>query len=134
MVTITKPQNGETFPDGSNIGFTCNVATGFGTQPYTYQWESSVDGVLSDQPSFDTRTLSVNCPDFALDCSPLPHTISVTVTDAKGLAASDSIQLTMSGPCDECGDPADLNGDKVVDLADFSILGSRFLSQSGQPE
>lgn len=134
VVTITKPKDGDTFPEGSTIGFTCEVAAGFGTAPYSYLWESSVDGVLSNQPSFDTSTLTVNCPDISLDCAPLPHTISVTVTDAKGLSATDSIQITINGSCNECRDPADLNQDKIVDLADFAHLARRYLMESGQSE
>jgi hypothetical protein len=71
---------------------------------------------------------------MSMTCSPLPHTITVTVTDAKGLTSSDSIQITIDGPCEECLDPADLNGDKVVDLADFAYLASRFLMDSGSEE
>ena len=134
IVTIVKPTAFETFQEGDMIGFDCQVEDGFGTKPYTFLWESSVNSVLSSQQTFDTDALNVHCPDIAMACDPLPHTITVTVTDAKGLQSSDSIQITVNGPCTECRDPADLNGDKVVDLSDFAYWASRFLMQSGYPE
>ncbi len=134
VVEIVKPEDSSKFPAGSMIGFDCEVASGLGTPPYSFQWTSSVDGVLSDQQTFQTDTLTVRCPDISMDCQPLPHTITVTVTDAKGLQSSDSIQITIIGPCDECKDPADFNQDKIVDLEDFAYWASRFLMQSGKQE
>ncbi len=134
IVEITLPTDGTVFNAGDTVDFQCQVVAGFGTLPYNFQWESSVDGILATQQNFKTDALTVNCPDTSMDCSPLPHTITVAVTDAKGLSSSDSIQVTINGPCDECEDPADINGDKKVDLVDFSYLASRYLMESGQPE
>ena len=134
VVEIVKPAEFETFNQGDMIGFDCQVVAGLGTPPYTFNWESSVDGALSTQQTFQTDLLSVHCPEVSLDCSPLPHTISVTVTDAKGLQATDTISIMVKGPCDECTDPADLNHDGIVDLADLAHLASRHLMQTGHGE
>lgn len=123
-----------TFNHGEIINFDCDVVAGFGTPPYAYIWESSVDGFLSTQKTFQTNLLSIHCPDESLDCSPMPHTITVTVTDAKGFQSTDAISITIAGPCDECSDPADLDGDGRVDLKDFAYWANRFLTQTGHQE
>jgi len=134
LVEITTPATSTTFNYGDTINFDCDVVAGFGTVPYTYIWESSVDGFLSTQKTFQSNSLSIHCPDESLDCSPLPHTITVTVTDAKGFQSSDAISITIEGPCDECSDPADLNGDARVDFKDFAYWANRFLTQTGHEE
>jgi len=131
VVTIIKPKNGETFSSGETIVFDCKVVDGFGTKPYSFSWESSVDGMLSTQKSFQTDSLSVHCPDTSCDCSPLPHTITLTATDAKGLESSDSVQITVKGECDECTDCADLDRNTIVDLRDLAIYADRYLTQTG---
>ena len=133
VVDIAEPLDGDVFKEGSLIEFGCKIAT-FGTPPYDIKWESSANGFMSNQQSFSTDKLSVNCPDKSLDCSPQPHTISVTVTDAKGLKSTDSIQVTIAGECPECEDPADINDDKIVDIGDLAILAQRYLMRSGQQE
>ncbi len=134
VVEIIKPADSDTFSYGEMIGFDCQVQTEFGTPPYTYNWTSSVDGPLSTQQNFEIDLLSVHCPNISLDCSPLPHTITVTVTDAKGIKSTDTISLTVEGPCDECTNPADLNGDGTVDLVDLAHHASRHLMQTGHGE
>jgi hypothetical protein len=134
VVEIIKPAEFKTFDHGEMVDFDCQVEAGLGTTPYSYKWESSVDGFLSNQKSFQTDQLSVHCPDESLDCRPLPHTITVTATDAKGFQANDSIQITVIGPCDECADPADLNRDNIVDLKDIAIEADRYLTQTGHVE
>ncbi len=134
VVEIIKPAEFQTFKFGDTIGFDCQIVTGLGTEPYSYKWESSVDGLLSTNKSFQTNLLSINCPDRSCDCSPLPHTISVTVTDAKGLQATDTIQITVEGPCDECEDCGDLNHDKNVDLKDLAHWSNRYLTRTGNVE
>lgn len=137
VVEIVKPAEFETFNQGDMIDFDCLVETNLGTlgtPPYTYNWTSSVDGALSTQQAFQTDLLSVHCPNISLDCRPLPHTITVTVTDAKGIKATDTITITVEGPCDECTNPADLDGNGVVDLVDLAHHASRHLMQSGRGE
>jgi hypothetical protein len=130
VVEILKPAEFQTFNYGDIVEFDCLVEEGFGTPPYSYRWESNVDGMLSTQKSFETKLLNVHCPDTSCDCSPLPHTISLTVTDAKGFEAEDSVQIIIIGPCDECTDCADLNRDNMVDLKDIAIYAERYLTQS----
>jgi hypothetical protein len=130
VVEILKPAEFQTFNQGDMVGFDCQVEEGFGTTPYRYNWESDVDGVLSTQQSFQTDLLSVHCPDTSCDCSPLPHTITLTVTDAKGSVAEDFVVITIKGECDECTDCADLNRDNIVDLKDLAIELNRYLTES----
>jgi hypothetical protein len=130
VVEILKPAEFETFNQGDMVAFDCQVEEGFGTAPYSYNWESDVDGVLSTQKSFQTNLLSVHCPDTSCDCSPLPHTISLTVTDAKGSVAEDFVVITIKGECDECTDCADLDRNNMVDLKDLARWADRYLTQS----
>jgi hypothetical protein len=134
VVEITKPAEFKTFEHGEMADFDCDVVAGFGTPPYSYDWESSVDGLLSTQKAFQTNQLSIHCPDESTDCSPLPHTITVTVTDYKAFQATDTTTITVNGPCDECSDPADFNGDKKVDFKDFAYWANRYLTQTGHEE
>ncbi len=60
-----------------------------GTPPYKVEWSSHIDGVLSDEPSLETRKLSVAHREGKITS----HTIDVTVTDANGL--HDSYQATV---------------------------------------
>jgi len=130
LATITLPTHGDTFKQGTTVEFDCQVETGFATPPYSFKWESSVDGPLSTQQSFSTNLLSVHCSDRSCDCAPLPHTIRVTVTDAKGSESSDEIQITILGACDECIDCSDLNKDNVTNFEDFAIIADHWLHQS----
>ncbi len=134
VVEIIKPAEFKTVDQGDMIDFDCQVVAGFGTPPYSYDWESDVDGFLSTQKSFQTDQLSIRCPDESLDCKPLPHAITVTVTDAKGFQATDTIQITVNGPCDECSDPADLNHSGTVDMIDLAHWANRYLIQTGHVE
>ena len=134
VVEITTPATSITFNHGDTVDFDCDVVAGFGTPPYSYDWESRVDGLLSTQEAFQTDQLSIHCPDKALDCSPLPHAITVIVTDAKDFHSTDTIQITVNGPCDECADPADLDHSGTVDMIDFAHWANRYLTQTGHEE
>jgi hypothetical protein len=121
----------KTVDHGDMVDFDCQVEAGLGTPPYSYVWESSVDGLLSTQKAFQTDQLSIHCPDESSDCTPLPHTITVTVTDAKSFQATDTITITVNGPCDECADPADLDHGGTVDMIDLAHWANRYLTQTG---
>ncbi len=133
VVNITSPSDGSAYHYGKPITFDCRVEPGLGTPPYTYRWESSADGFLSNQKSFKTSTLSVNCSSERCDCdcTPAPHKISVMVVDAKGLQSTDAIAVTVEGPCRECPDCADVNRDGVVNFKDVARVGARWLNESG---
>jgi hypothetical protein len=133
VVEITTPAS-TTFNHGDTVNFDCQVVAGLGTPPYSYDWESSVDGALSTQKAFQTNQLSVRCPDESLDCTPQPHVITVTVTDAKGFQATDTIQITVNGPCDECADPSDLDHSGTVDMVDLAHWANRYLTQIGNEQ
>ncbi|MHC4083689.1 MAG: DUF6345 domain-containing protein [Planctomycetota bacterium] len=134
VVEIIKPAEFKTFNYGDIVNFDCQVEAGLGTPAYRYDWESGVDGLLSKQKAFQTDQLSVLCPDESLDCSPLPHAITVTVTDDNGFQATDTIQITVKGPCDECSDRADLDHGGTVDMIDLAHWANRYLHQIGHGE
>jgi len=134
VVNIIAPPDGAAYNYGKPITFDCRVESGLGTPPYTYRWESSVDGFLSNQRKFTTSSLSVNCSsaraDCYCDCAPAPHRISVTAVDSKGLHSTDTIALMIKGPCRECPDCADINRDGVVNFKDVGRLGASWLDES----
>ena len=131
VATIIKPAEFQTFDYGEPVGFDCQVEEGFGTPPYNFLWESNVDGQLSTQQRFTSSSLSVRCPDQSCDCSPLPHTIRLTVTDAKGSESNDSVQITILGECDECAHCGDVNKDSTFNFKDVAGMADGWLSQSG---
>ncbi|MFW9965421.1 MAG: DUF6345 domain-containing protein, partial [Candidatus Sifarchaeia archaeon] len=88
-VEITTPAHGISMMPGTSITFDCSVT--LGTPPYTYQWSSDFDGVLSTGKSFTTVTLS----ELTKKGHPIPHAISVRVRDQEGRGASDCIAVTI---------------------------------------
>lgn len=88
-VEITAPSHGISMMPGTSITFDCSVT--FGTPPYTYQWGSDFDGVLSTGKSFTTVSLS----EVTKKGYPVPHAISVRVRDAEDRGASDCIAVTI---------------------------------------
>ncbi len=89
QVEITTPTHGITMTPGTSITFDCTVI--YGTPPYTYQWYSDFDGVLSTSKSFATVSLSeVTKKEFHV-----PHAISILVRDAEGRGARDCIAVTI---------------------------------------
>ena len=69
QVEITGPTDGAVYDPNELISFSA-AATG-GTPPYTFEWESDIDGVLGNGETFQTSTLSQGV-----------HTITVICTDA----------------------------------------------------
>jgi hypothetical protein len=89
VVEITTPAHGISMMPGTSITFDCSVS--LGTPPYTYQWRSDFDGVLSTSKSFATVSLSeVTKKEY-----PVPHAISVFVRDQEDRWASDCIAVTI---------------------------------------
>ena len=91
--TIISPIDGEEFLPTDIITFTAFVMDG--TPPYTYLWQSSVDGVLyqGPNPSF-TTSLSVAQKSGIV----VPHGIMLRVTDAKGIETSAQISVKVKAP------------------------------------
>ncbi|MHA1739502.1 MAG: DUF6345 domain-containing protein [Candidatus Heimdallarchaeota archaeon] len=89
--TITSPTNGKAFPAGDTIEFTSNIAGGNG--PFTYQWESDIDGIIGTEEILSIDSLTVVTKDNTAGS----HTIFLTITDANGLTASDAISVEIVG-------------------------------------
>jgi hypothetical protein len=85
-VTILSPLDGSMQSSLEPIYFEGKI-TG-GTPPYTLQWSSSEDGILSDQKIF-MANLSTAFREGAFN----PNNVSLTVTDANGLSATDNVSL-----------------------------------------
>ena len=77
---------------GQAVNFSCSVSGG--QTPYTYNWTSNIDGVLSTSQSFSISDLSA----AKRNNSVVPHTITVVVRDDNGLVSSDSITITVAAP------------------------------------
>jgi len=121
---IEDPCTGIEVDYGNPITFT-GSAQGGGL-PYSYKWESDVDGLLATDSNFTTSSLSINYQSDSCVCEVLPHVISLTVTDGYGSEATDYVKVTVQGAC------ADFNRDGKVDLVDFSELASSWRAQRGQ--
>ncbi len=84
---IISPQNGATFIKGDKITFegeAVNPAALSASETYTYKWTSNKDGELGTAKKFDKSNLSVNT-----------HKITLTVTNAAGKTATDSVSVTV---------------------------------------
>jgi hypothetical protein len=127
QVTINSPADNMEFNEGEEVVFECAVSEG--TAPYTYSWESNVDGVLSTSDTFSTKTLSVGVKEDVI----LPNTITVTVEDSENLIASDSVSITIlpgnetSTPPTTTETPTDTSTDTTVTtglrIVAFLLLG-----------
>ncbi len=118
---ITEPGDASEFLHGENIRFRCSAVPGLGTPPYTYQWESDVDGLLSTEPNFKTCSLGINCISDGNTCEILPHTVSLTITDSQGLNSTDSIQVTIQRLA------GDINCDGIIDFKDVALMSGQWL-------
>ena len=77
IAIITTPVDNGNFSSGENISFDGSTSDDLDNDPLTFQWTSSIDGVLSTSSIFSTTVLS--------DGS---HTITLTVNDQRGLGNS----------------------------------------------
>lgn len=125
-VTITEPEDGDSFAAGETITFTGEAFD----QQYpdldddAYVWTSDIDGEIGTGPSFTTANLSEG-----------EHTITLTVTDPDEWVGEDSITITVgngmspttttttSGTQPDDGDVAQNLQDHVRKLSDE--LGNR---------
>jgi hypothetical protein len=92
QVEIITPSHGISVMPGTLITFDCTVS--FGTPPFTYEWSSDFDGVLSTAKSFSTVSLS----EVTKKGQPVPHAISVRVIDSyspERRGTSDCIAVTI---------------------------------------
>ena len=83
-------------------------------------WFSNVDGLLSEQQSFDTNDLTVSCND---KCEIGAHLITLRVIDSQGLEFVTNTYLTVNGSCPQCLYRADLNHDGIIDMRDKISFG-----------
>ena len=112
---------------GDPVVFAGTVLSG-GTAPFTYRWESDVNGLLSTDYEFTTSSLLVNSQSSEGICESLPHTISFTVTDDYGFETTEYINVTVEGLC------SDFDRDGDVDFEDFAEFALSWLVEPGQAE
>jgi len=92
QVSIVDPASSLVTQSGQTITFDCNVV--LGTPPYTYEWRSDFDGVLSTSKSFSISTLSTQ---KKMDVE-VPHAISVSIWDAEDRWDSACRAVTIKSP------------------------------------
>jgi hypothetical protein len=88
-VYITNPSSSITVTPGTSVTFDCVVS--LGTPPYTYEWKSDFEGVLSTASTFSISTLS----EVLKKGVNVPHAIAVSVWDAEDRWLSDVVAVTI---------------------------------------
>jgi PBP1b-binding outer membrane lipoprotein LpoB len=83
-VTIGSPKSGEILQGNTDIGFESIAKGGHG--PYTYEWTSSIDGVLSTSSSFRQNPSKL---------SKGGHMIILKVTDSGGKSGEGSVMINV---------------------------------------
>ena len=91
MGTILEPSDGVSVPLGDPIDFAGQISGG--TAPYSVQWISSVEGLVSTQLSFTTDQLQPTSKAGGT----APITMELQVTDANGYSASALISINFTG-------------------------------------
>lgn len=84
--TISSPPDDTAFAQGDPINFQALI-TG-GTLPYTIEWTSNIDGVIGASSSFVKNDLTGVATSTVID-----HIITLKVTDASGVVATDTITI-----------------------------------------
>lgn len=82
---IISPGDVRTFPRGEPVTF--NGSVSYGRAPYTYLWDSSLNGIIGNAATFNRSNLSIGM-----------HTITLTITDSASAMARDSIDIGISSP------------------------------------
>ncbi len=113
--SILSPNDGDDFKDGDNVLFS---GTGSDTDGsvVSYQWSSSIDGLIGNTTSFSTTDLTVGL-----------HEIVLVVVDDDGLNDTDSIEIevkALRAPTASIISPNDGDHYKEADNILFSGTGS----------
>jgi hypothetical protein len=88
MVTISTPPDGEHYNQGDPVAFTGSASDAEdGDLTPGLTWQSSQDGPIGSGGSFIKSDLSTGS-----------HTVTATVTDTRGLSASDQVTITVNAP------------------------------------
>jgi hypothetical protein len=84
IVTITTPHAGEILQGNNDVSFDATVKGG--REPYTHNWSSNIDGVLSARSSFHQNPSKL---------SKGHHIIILTVTDASSNSVQGSVLIVV---------------------------------------
>jgi hypothetical protein len=85
IVTIETDSSPMEIRQGEKLTLTCSMKGG--TEPFSYSWESNIDGHLGNDSVLQTTGLSVARRDGRITS----HTIKVTVTDGRGMQDSHQV-------------------------------------------
>lgn len=90
IAEIDSPSDGAVVPYGTTIRFVGSAS--YGNPPYSFMWESDIDGYLGSGPSISISNLSdcIEHGDFK------SHTIKLTVIDQDGVKTADIIRVTIT--------------------------------------
>ncbi|MHB9071756.1 MAG: DUF6345 domain-containing protein [Sedimentisphaerales bacterium] len=120
IASIVSPDNGSEFESGQLIDFNSVPDSNFGTPPYTYEWSSDIDGVLSTNASF-SGALGIACRTDGNSVEVAPHKITLKITDSQLRSSSESIEVTVKRYA------SDMNCDGTVNFYDFAVTAEQWL-------
>ncbi len=120
IASISSPSHGSEFDSGESIDFNCVADANYGVPPYSYEWTSDIDGLLSTDSNF-MATLSIACVSDGNSVEVMPHTITLKITDFENRSSSESVEVTVHRYA------SDLNCDGTTDFKDFAITANQWL-------